>query len=442
MQRWIVCLVFLGCIVFSPLGYCQTNRPTVVDNSAKGFDYAKGFQDGLQEHRAMLEEARQELHSLERQDTSITHVFYFLTALFTLVSACNAWSYISSKRSVEKARDEAQQITQVRAAILSELPNHLKEHLWILREATLSSDTITPQISAKIAEIDHMTFLANPLFKFLQPHSRDELRIYRQALLITARWYIAESRPAEALIRLEKFFEYGTTESTESSSDRRDLAMAHIFQAMAHHRLLADLKKERIQNAEKTRDEKGHCASIESNLKMAQHFDPTLSYTYWLKAVYLSKDSADGDGQSRAIEIYDSLIDRSSDRSKDPDITSIALQNKACCLKRQCDGNGDYWPLFRTLETMPSEQELKTQYADDLSENVQNIYLWRRIATDSTFFQSVKGDPKEYAKCWSELLTKKMNVTPNWKQFCHEIAHAPGCAGCPQVIQSWQIRLW
>jgi hypothetical protein len=113
MQRWIVRLLLLTCIAFSPLGYCRTNRTPGVDDSVKGFDYAKGFQDGLQEHRAMLEEARQELHGLERQDTIITNVFYFLTLLFTVVSACNAWSYISSKRAVEEARDEAQQILEL-----------------------------------------------------------------------------------------------------------------------------------------------------------------------------------------------------------------------------------------------------------------------------------------------------------------------------------------
>jgi hypothetical protein len=181
----------------SPPNHKTTSSQT---QSTPPDDYSKGFKDGLQEHQAMLDEIRKELDSVSRSNRYLSIAYVVLVVAISGAGLLSLRNLVESTKAANEAKEEVKKFTSIRVAILTELHDYLKQ--FPIEEGMLNTDTMTPLRRAHLEEIDHLTFLANPVFRFHEPSNPKEVDLYSRILLTTIRWHLSEKRHADGLVRL------------------------------------------------------------------------------------------------------------------------------------------------------------------------------------------------------------------------------------------------
>ncbi len=406
---------------------------SAVEKGDSNAEYARGFKEGLEQHQDMLAELRRELESglaqHQKDLDSARSIIRIFGILFTVVSVLFVGSVFfgftftqaarreitSAREEVRSAQEEVTKFTAYRQAVLSELHRYMRK-APVKYEGQFTAASLLPAERATMEELDHLTFLSNPLFRFRQPENQKEVELYSQILLQSARWYLAENQPAQALMRLEQLF--AVNEAPVAKENRGLLAQAHSLKALAYFFLLAEERKERIiprpdtkQNVQRYR------RYFEESIGEAKKLDPNWSPTYVWEAMYQSISPEIPEGadpseerrlrraaQQRAIEIYRDSIRCSSSREPEPDYSSSALQNLCCCLKRMGDLDGNYDLLFQELRQLPSEHKLLEQHGQLSDKNAAALALWRRIMVDHIFFNKIAADVQTYSGAWLNVL--------------------------------------
>ncbi|MBI3671072.1 MAG: hypothetical protein HY237_14990 [Acidobacteria bacterium] len=278
--------------------------------TAQETDYARGFKDGLAEHRAMLEQIRKEFESSLAQhhamldemrkefesnrtgNTALT-VFYGVSLFFVFgagVFSLGYWHRVheavrSAEKEVRSAEQQVSQLTAVHTATLSEVHSYLKQ--FSVKEGALVPDSASLLEQASIDEVDHLTFFANPLFRFREPETTEDVDLYTQVLLTITRWHLVRGRFGDALKRLELFFPlHGVPKSQE---DARLMARAHSYKAYAYMELLRlEQNVPVILTDEREERMRQYRSRFEENIKRAKVFDATWSYSYIWDGLYQS----------------------------------------------------------------------------------------------------------------------------------------------------------
>ena len=416
------------------------STPSSQTQNTEPDDYAKGFKDGLQQHQAMLNEIRKELDAVAKSDRFLSIAYLALAVGITGAGLLSFRNLIESTKAASEAKEEVKQFTSIRLAILDELHDYLKH--FQVEEGMLNTDTMTPLRRAHLDEIDHLTFLANPLFRFREPNTQKEIDLYSRVLLTTVRWHLSERRHADGLARLDLFFRIRA--GSEGALDASLSARAHSYRAYAYIGLLDELQQDHVvNNPERPSVAKQYRKAIEESLAESKKLDPSWSLAYVWEGLYQSlhavipedgereKQRAYRSAQESAIETYRKIIRAGT--SLKPDFSFTALINICCCLKRIGDVTGNYEQLFGELGKVPPEKELVTKFA---SHDSAKTAFWRKIMKDGTFFARVPEDKRtDYRNAWLTLLRRKVNVTQPTAFCVNQIRQNPG-------MQSWDVRLW
>ncbi len=272
---------------------------------------------------------------------------------------------ITAKEQVEVARKEVTEFVKFRSAVLSEINVYLQKFPG--RPERIGDGQVEPVHRARVEEVDHITFLSNPLFKFRQPENAPELSLYSSVLLESARVLLADRKAAEALLRLEQIASLKISsldDSHPAAEDSGILAKAHSLRALAYIMLLEDEQRERIvPRYDKKCNIENYRRSIKENLREAKKLLPMWQPSYFWEAMYLSRYPEIPEGateaqraglfksaQETAITLYRDAIKHADQRTPEPDYSSSAQQNICCCYKRIGDLDGDYDALFEELQ--------------------------------------------------------------------------------------------
>lgn len=451
-----------------------------------GDQYGQGFKDGLAQHQQLLNETRDELGRV-RQEVDKTKfanetflALYGLVTLFLLgegflslhkqqsrseevqTSAANAASQATKAASdaeasaakavqlVDGAKLEMDKVFAARKTLFSELPVYLKR--TIETTTALNPDTFDVFHQASVNEIDHLTFLGSPSFRFREPESVEELNTYCESLLMTARGHLVQSRPAETLKRIDMFFRL--TKSPQYAAKTADADKARMFgyQGAAYMELLKRVQSEAaaLKKPETQEKVRKYRKEISESLRKSRELDPNWSGSYFYEASFhslfpLPPDIVDArertkiciKGQKRAIELYRTLI---RDHTKLlPSVVGAVRLNICCCLRRLADESGDYDALFTELRSLPSESEIHDHNIHDSNSLDQTSEdLWSSIMQDEVFF--AKGPSRNwtnenYKAEWGSVLNAKADLT-SWKDRYSYYRTSNAAMG------SWQIKAW
>ncbi|MFZ3212907.1 MAG: hypothetical protein WA188_15500 [Terriglobales bacterium] len=353
---------------------------------------------------------------------------------------------ITAKEQVEVARKEVTEFVKFRSAVLSEINVYLQKFPG--RPERIGDGQVEPVHRARVEEVDHITFLSNPLFKFRQPENAPELSLYSSVLLESARVLLADRKAAEALLRLEQIASLKISsldDSHPAAEDSGILAKAHSLRALAYIMLLEDEQRERIvPRYDKKCNIENYRRSIKENLREAKKLLPMWQPSYFWEAMYLSRYPEIPEGateaqraglfksaQETAITLYRDAIKHADQRTPEPDYSSSAQQNICCCYKRIGDLDGDYDALFEELQKIPSERALQAQHGEATRENISALSLWRHLLMDGVFFGKIEGEVPPYLRRWKKILQNKVDLTDCRKFYA---AMSPP--------QGWQIKLW
>ena len=350
---------------------------------------------------------------------------------------------IESTRAATEAKEEVKQFTSIRVAVVTELHDYLKR--FPVEEGMLNTDTTTPLQRAHLEEMDHLTFLAHPLFRFREPGTQKEVELYSRILLTTVRWHLSEKRYADGLARLDLLFKMREGYTAEKNYSLR--ARAHSYRAYAFIGLLDEIEMDRIvNNPERRSIIKSYRTAIEESLSKTKELDPSWSLAYIWEGLYHSLHPPSSEGNEReqqrayrlaqesAIDIYRKVVKAGS--SLRPDYSFTALLNICCCLKRIGDTTGDYKPLFSELAKIPPQSELVKTFSRQSFSDTAKAALWRKIMADDTFFAKVsKFKRADYTESWRTLLRTKVNVAGALAFYASRVKQKPS-------MQSWEVRLW
>jgi hypothetical protein len=455
-------------------------------------EYAQGFKDGLEKHWVILESIRSDANrarsEYEARMQSIdkelgrTHwgnniilglmvVILGLMAvllgagLFSLktahdrLSSAEAGAAAAQKKKeeveqlvqamrqeVESAKQEVRNFVAFRESIFAEVSAYLKKFRLTLKGGHLGQ--FDPVQRARIKELDHLTFLSTP-FWFRVPEQPEEIVCYSEFLLQSARAFLSEANPGEALARIDKVL----TMCRQFNPQNNELmAKAYSLRAVSYMHLLADeLKPRTVPRWDRDLNARKHRTEIEESIRQAKRLYPKWAPTYLWEAMYcsLSRDIPAAlekkqraqlfrEAQQQAIDSYREAINNADVR--EPDYSSHALQNLCCCLKRMSDAGGNYQVLFEELEGSPDEKQLAEKYRDS-EENASAAAFWKRLLMDRVFFNEISGDTTAYAQQWVRILDQKCNLF-DWRAFCKSMAvPSPGPTDEPRPDR-WDIRIW
>jgi hypothetical protein len=286
----------------------------------------------------------------------------------------------------------------------------------------------------KADEIDHLTYLANPLIRFDKNRTEAQTRSYLLSLLMAARGHIARKTRREAENRLNEFF--AVLADNPGVIEKREEAQGHSYLALVCYERLMEASSGLPWIQQLNRVEASRLRQLGfSEVKKSHECDPTWEHAYFVEALlysrqYVPEDVADPqvraamdlDGQEKAIGLYKRVIYQSSRQS----VGMGAWQNLACCLKRRAERSGDLtdYDRFKSeLRTFPSEREIRQLFVSSGKQETERLFLWHAMLADAELFKQVAFPPDDYRLFWKGLLDNKMNMR-NWRDDLQKIREA------------------
>lgn len=487
----ILFLLFLAAALLMPVSLSaqksgQTSAPAPNSSPTPTLDpYTQGFKDGLTQHQELLKAAQDELARIHQEVDKTkfaNELFIGLYTLTTLLLLGDGFLSIQKQKSrseevqatatnaaaqatkaateaetsaqkavqlVDGAKLEMDKVFAARKTLFTELPMYLKR---TIDTTALNPDNFDVFHQASVNEIDHLTFLGSPSFRFREPESAEELGTYCNSLLMTARGLLAQSRPAETLKRIEMFFELSKSPHYAAKNADTDRARMFGYRAAAFMDLLKRLQTEAaaLRKPEAQEKVRKYRREISESLHKSKDLDANWSGSYFYRASFCSlfplpPDVVDPverattykNGQERAIDLYRTLV---SDHAKLlPSVVGAARLNICCCLRRLADESGDYDALFTELRSLPSESKIRDHNVHD-SDGIDQTSedLWSSIMQDDVFFGKApirNWTDQNYKTQWIDVLDTKANVG-SWRER-YSYYRASNAA-----MDSWKIKAW
>jgi hypothetical protein len=332
---------------------------------------------------------------------------------------------------VEVVKPHVDAIIEARKSLEDYLPKHIEEV-----QRSLALDAPNATAVAKMAELDHLTYLSASM-RFQKNRKSEQAKRYLESLLPAARGHIARKNNPDAEIRFQEFFR--VLDKYPDAADKTTRANAHSYRAFVFWRMLNEMSAsyswvKQIKREEAAELHRQACLSI----AQAHECDPKWEHAYFVEALLFTyhavpDDVTDKDvrramrrdGLKKAIQQYEKIIKLGARQSQG----FAAWQNLACCLKLLAEvtsDSADYQAFKDRLILYPTDAELRSSLLAGGKQQTEKHFLWQAMLADGELFAQVSLDHDDYRKFWKELLTIKVTLR-NWQDDLKELKAAnPG----------------